>query len=121
MRNTTVTLYKMRKIAKFGLFCLLLTLSMVIHAQSRQPVTITITNTRGEAAFSYQADTPDPDMRKVPRAVTALRQKDPVEFIRLLAEYINEKSSSDFERVKKAHDWVALNRLYTASGSTRQR
>ena len=66
----------------------------------------------GETVFSFHANTYDPDIRQIPSAITSLRQRNTIEFIRLLAEYINEKSGGDFDRVKKAHDWVALNIRY---------
>jgi len=90
---------------------LLLVLQLQGFAQSKQPE-VNIFNTEGEIVFTFLLDTPDPDMRRIPAAVTSQRQRDPVEFVRLLAEYINENSENDFERVKKAHDWVALNIRY---------
>ena len=112
MGKMLTTLLKKQRISKPVLFFLMLTLPLAVQAQNRQPAAVTVTNSKGEAAFSYLVNTPDPDMKKIPTSVTTQRQKNPAEFIRLLAEYINEKSESDFERVKKAHDWVALNIKY---------
>lgn len=92
------------KFIEFGLFCIMLVLPLRVYAQTRPA--------NNDAAFTFMSNTPDPDMKKVPKNITAQRQKNVPEFIRLLAEYINEKSNNDFERVKKAHDWVALNIKY---------
>ena len=83
-----------------------------IHAQAKPPAEINVPGVNGETVFTFQANTPDILMRRVPATTLAQRQKDPDEFIRLLAEYINEKATSDFDKVKKAHDWVALNIKY---------
>jgi len=89
-------------------FCLLLLFfSAFLHSQE-----VIIHGADGHAVFKFQMNTSDPDIRNLPRNITSVRQSNPAEFIRLLANYINEKSSSDFERVKKAHDWVALNIRY---------
>ena len=85
-----------------------------IHAQAKPPAEINVPGVNGETVFTFQANTPDILMRRVPATTLAQRQKDPKEFIRLLAEYINEKATNDFDKVKKAHDWVALNIKYDA-------
>jgi len=103
---------KHQKIIEIGLFCVMLALPLRIYAQARTPVPVAITNASGEAVFTFMSNTVDPDMRRVPREITDQKLKNVPEFIRLLAEYINEKSNNDFERVKKAHDWVALNIRY---------
>ncbi|MCL2759599.1 MAG: hypothetical protein FWD22_05255 [Treponema sp.] len=90
---------------------LLLALPLQGFTQTNQPE-VNIYNAEGQVVFSFLLDTPDPDMRRIPASVTSLRQRDPAAFVRLLAEYINENSECDFERVKKAHDWVALNIRY---------
>ncbi|MCL2480952.1 MAG: hypothetical protein FWF38_04520 [Spirochaetaceae bacterium] len=87
-------------------------LPLVIHAQTNPQTEVIVKNAKGESVFAYLPDTPDPDIKNLPKEITAHRVKDPVTFIRLLAEYITEKSSNDYERVKKAHDWVALNIKY---------
>jgi hypothetical protein len=103
---------KQRKIIEIGLFCIMLALPLRVYAQVRPPVQVTVTNANDDAVYTFMSNTPDSDMKKVPAAITAQRQKNVLEYIRLLAEYINEKSNNDFERVKKAHDWVALNIRY---------
>ena len=83
-----------------------------IQAQAKQPLEVNVPGVNGETVFTYQLNTPDPVMRRVPAATLAQRQKDPDEFIRLLAAYITTNASSDYDKVKKAHDWVALNIKY---------
>jgi hypothetical protein len=67
-----------------------------------------------EAAYAYRTDAPDPKMKNVPRAIEANRATDPAEYVKQIAAYINENSKDDFERVKKAHDLVALLVRYDA-------
>ena len=98
-------------IFRLGLFCLLLVLAAAVNAQTNQQV-ITVKNIYGEDAFGFTANTSDPSMRRLPDRIMSKKQSDVPEFVRLLAEYINENSSNDYERVKKAHDWVALNIRY---------
>ena len=81
-------------------------LSCGLFAQT--PGEVTVTDSKGDPVFSYKADTADLVMRRTPAAIMTYRQKDPAEFIRLLAEYINEKAVSVYDKVKKAHDWVAI-------------
>ncbi|MDR2078956.1 MAG: hypothetical protein LBP74_04450 [Treponema sp.] len=68
----------------------------------------------GKAAFSYEPDTPDKLIKNLPRDIKRLQTQDPEEFIRQLAAYILANSANKFDRVKKAHDWVALNIQYNA-------
>lgn len=90
----------------------MLTLPLAVYSQTIHQSEITITNLKGEEVFTYLADTPDPDIKNLPKDLAEQKKKDPVKFIQLLAEYINEKSSNDYERIKKAHDWVAINIKY---------
>ena len=94
------------------LFALLLIFAFPFQAFAQNDVTIL--NANGEAVFSFTLNSPDPAMRRVPGSITTLRQRDAPEFFRQLAEYITENSTCDFDRVKKAHDWVALNIRYDA-------
>ena len=73
---------------------------------------VTIPGANGQPAFTFIANTPDPDIKQLPQTIRSVRQRDPIAFIQLLAEYINEKASCDYDRVKKIHDWVALNIKY---------
>ena len=83
-----------------------------IYAQAKAPLEINVPGTNGETVFTYQLNTSDPVMKRVPAATLAQRQKDPNEFIRLLAAYITTNATSEYDKVKKAHDWVALNIKY---------
>jgi transglutaminase/protease-like cytokinesis protein 3 len=68
-----------------------------------------------ETAYTYRTDTSDPKMRNIPRNIEANRVNNPDEYIRQIVGYINENSANDFERVKKAHDLVALLIRYDAA------
>jgi len=87
---------------------LFLLLSTSLFAQRE----IIIPGADGEPVFTFLEDTPDPAMRQIPREITAKRQNATVEFVSLLAAYIDENSNCDFERIKKVHDWVTLNIRY---------
>ena len=99
---------------KMILACLIFTFPVMLFAQVNQAkqYEVVIKNSKGEGVFSFPEDTPDQDIKKIPQKITAKRLNDVPEFIRLLAEYINKNSSNDYERLKKAHDWVALNIKY---------
>jgi len=75
-------------------------------------IEIAVPGPDGETAFTFHKDVADPLIRQLPRDIANRRQSDPAGFIKLLAEYINEKSVNDYDRIKKAHDWVALNIRY---------
>jgi hypothetical protein len=68
-----------------------------------------------DAAYSYRTETPYPNMRNIPRNIEANRVNNPDEYIRQVTAYINESSANDFERVKRAHDLVALTVRYDAA------
>jgi len=63
-------------------------------------------------AYLFRTGIPDRSIRNLPNGIKRYRKKDPEEFLYLLASYITENSTNDFERVKKAHDWIALNIRY---------
>ena len=65
-------------------------------------------------AYSYRTDNPDPIMMKIPLIIDSLRETNPDEYIRQIARLININSKNDFDRVKKAHDIVALVLSYDA-------
>jgi hypothetical protein len=67
-----------------------------------------------ETAYSYRTDTVDSKMRNIPKNIEANRVSNPDEYVRQIAVYINENSTNDFERVKKAHDLTALLVRYDA-------
>ena len=100
-------------VSRLGFLCLLLALSVSVQAQTQVPADIIVLGNGGEEGFSYKADIVDPVMKQIPREIQGQRQN-VTEFLRLLAGYINEKADGDYDRVKKAHDWVALNIRYDA-------
>jgi hypothetical protein len=67
-----------------------------------------------ETAYSYRTDTPDQNMKNIPKNIDANRTSNPDEYIRQVVELINNSAKSDFEKVKKAHDVVALLVKYDA-------
>jgi len=95
------------KTLTFSLLFLLL-FSASLFAQRE----IVILGADGEPVFTFLEDTPHPLIRQLPREIASRRQNAPAEFVRLLAEYINDNSDCDFDRVKKVHDWVTLNIRY---------
>jgi hypothetical protein len=66
-------------------------------------------------AYTYRTDTPDQDVRQLPQSIDALRARDAALYIRQTADYINRNSKNNFERIKKAHDVVALTIRYDAA------
>jgi hypothetical protein len=68
-----------------------------------------------ETAYSYRTDTPDQNMKNIPKNIEANRAVNPAEYVRQVAELINNSSKNDFEKVKKAHDIVALLVKYDAA------
>jgi len=70
-----------------------------------------------EIAYKYRTNRPDELIRQLPQSIETYRKKNPYEFIRQLADYIDKNSTNDFERVKKAHDWIALNIQYDINTS----
>lgn len=65
-----------------------------------------------EAAYTYRTNLPDKLIQKPPSGIEAYRSSDPDEYIRQIAAYITAHAAGDFDRIKKAHDWVALNLAY---------
>ncbi|MFP3090229.1 hypothetical protein LQZ21_07870 [Treponema sp. TIM-1] len=68
-----------------------------------------------EAAYAYRNDTADPQVRRLPQQIESLRSKDPAEYVRQAAAYISKNSKDPFDKVKKAHDLVALTIRYDAA------
>ena len=68
-----------------------------------------------ETAYSYRTETPDQDMKNIPRNIEANRANNPEEYVRQVVELINNSAKNDFEKVKKAHDLVALLVRYDAA------
>jgi hypothetical protein len=68
-----------------------------------------------DTAYSYRNDTPYQNMSNIPRNIESSRVGNPDEYIRQVVEIINNSSENDFEKVKKAHDIVALLIRYDAA------
>lgn len=68
-----------------------------------------------ERAYLYRTDAPDPKMTKIPQNIEAYRVNTPDEYIKQIVSYINEGAKDDFDRVKKAHDLVAVLIRYDAA------
>ncbi|MDR2096708.1 MAG: hypothetical protein LBP76_14495 [Treponema sp.] len=68
-----------------------------------------------ETAYFYRTDTPDQNIKQFPQSIDALRAKDAALYVRQTADYINRSSKNNFERIKKAHDVVALTIRYDAA------
>ncbi len=65
-------------------------------------------------AYSFRTDIPHPAAKKVPANITKLKTSNPAEYVNKCCEFINSNSADDFEKVKIAHDIVALNIKYDA-------
>ena len=63
---------------------------------------------------AYRNGTPDPLIRRMPDSIRSLRTRGAEEYLQKVAEYIAENAVDEFDKVKKAHDWVALNIRYNA-------
>jgi hypothetical protein len=85
-----------------------------VPAAARQPRTYTRPGSY-EAAYAYRNDTADTQIRRLPQNVESLRSKDPAEYVRQAAAYINKNSKDPFDKVKKIHDLVALTIRYDAA------
>jgi hypothetical protein len=68
-----------------------------------------------ETAYSYRTDMPDQNMKSIPKNIDTNRTTDPDEYIRQVVGLINNSAKNDFEKVKKAHDVVALLVKYDAA------
>jgi hypothetical protein len=68
-----------------------------------------------ETAYSYRTDTPDQNMKNIPKNIEANRTTNPAEYVHQIAEIIENSAKNDFEKVKKAHDIVALLIKYDAA------
>jgi hypothetical protein len=92
------------------------TMSQNQNIVSRQPYSVAVARLPGNfsvplsynIAYSYRTDKPDPLMVNTPQSIENLRTSDQDEYIRQIVKLINYSSKNDFERVKKAHDLIAL-------------
>lgn len=69
-----------------------------------------------DSAYSYRTDKPDKTIQTFikQKNIDSLRTTNPNEYVRSVCAKINETSSNDFERVKKAHDVICLLISYDA-------
>jgi hypothetical protein len=68
-----------------------------------------------EAAYAYRTDKPDSQVRNMPRNIEALRPNNQAEYVRQAAAYIVKNAKDPFDKIKKAHDLVALTIRYDAA------
>jgi transglutaminase/protease-like cytokinesis protein 3 len=101
-----------REERKIKILFLLVIVPWALYAQTKAPVSVEVPAANGETAYTYHLNTADIVMKRVPAAILSQRKSDPVKFVRSMAEYINEKSTDDYDKVKKVHDWIALNTRY---------
>ena len=66
-------------------------------------------------SMDYRTGTPDPLIKKMPSSVSSFRSKGAEAYLKKVAEYIDENAENEFDKVKKIHDWVALNIRYNTS------
>jgi len=64
------------------------------------------------SAEDYRTNTADPLIRNIPSSIRNLRSRGAQVYLERVAEYITEHAVNEFDKVKKAHDWVALNIRY---------
>ena len=67
------------------------------------------------SADDYRTNTADPLIRNIPASIRNLRTRGADVYLERVAEYITEHAVNEFDKVKKAHDWVALNIRYNTS------
>lgn len=65
-------------------------------------------------AYSFRNDMPVPISKKIPSDIKKLKTTNPSEYVKQCCQFINQNSQDDFEKVKIAHDIVALNTKYDA-------
>ncbi|MDR2486236.1 MAG: hypothetical protein LBD55_12710 [Treponema sp.] len=88
------------------------------NAAAQKPSSAETPGEKGyEAAYTYRTNLPDRLIQKLPPSIEAYRSSDSEEYIRQIAAYITAHAAGDFDRVKKAHDWLALNIAYLGPDS----
>lgn len=103
----------MKVLVKYFLFVVFVSISISSYAQENtNPYTLPASY---ETAYSYRTNTPDQNMKNIPATVSVNRARDPDEYIRQVVEIINTNAKNDFEKVKMAHDLIALIVKYDAS------
>lgn len=66
-------------------------------------------------AYSFRTGTPHSLLKKIPAEITKLRTTAPSQYVKRVCEFIKANSTDDFERIKIAHDIVAVNIKYDAA------
>ncbi|GMO36922.1 MAG: hypothetical protein Ta2B_16800 [Termitinemataceae bacterium] len=66
-------------------------------------------------AYTYRTDTPLLNLKSIPQNIDSLRASNPDEYVKQVVEIINKNAKNDFEKVKMAHDVVALLVKYDAA------
>jgi len=67
-----------------------------------------------KTAEDYRTGSADPLILKMPSSVTSYKSKGAAAYLEKVAEYIANNAVDEFDKVKKAHDWTALNIRYNA-------
>lgn len=67
-------------------------------------------------AYSFRTGKPHSLLKKIPAEVTKLRTANPSQYVKKTCDFIKANSTDDFERIKIAHDIVAVNIKYDAAG-----
>ncbi|GAB1483350.1 hypothetical protein MASR2M78_21660 [Treponema sp.] len=67
-----------------------------------------------ETAYAYRTDTPFQNMKSIPKNIDSIRTINPDEYVKRVGEIIVSSAKNDFEKVKMAHDIVALSVKYDA-------
>lgn len=65
-------------------------------------------------AYSFRTDLPDEISKKIPAEIKNLKTSNPTSYVQKCCDFINANTSDSFQKVKIAHDIVALNTKYDA-------
>ncbi len=66
-------------------------------------------------AYSFRTGRVHSLVKKIPAEITKLRTTNPSQYVKKCCEFIKANSTDDFERIKIAHDIVAVNIKYDAA------
>lgn len=65
-------------------------------------------------AYSFRTDLPDEISKKIPAEIKNLKTSNPASYVQKCCDFINANTTDNFQKVKIAHDIVALNTKYDA-------
>lgn len=65
-------------------------------------------------AYSFRTDLPDEISKKIPAEIKNLKTSNPASYVQKCCDFINANTTDSFQKVKIAHDIVALNTKYDA-------